>query len=114
MRNLSFIVMIWSAISCTDVSAFKTTANFNVECATCTGSRNCYACKNCKYCKHCNAGGKCGVCSSALPTLTRNLNIANTSKKRDVSISSICQGTTKKGVRCKRVVKNGSYCFQHD
>lgn len=78
--------------------------------AKCYGSASCGACKTCNYCAHCNAGGTCGVCSSVNKTVTRRVSSASTGS---YSGSSQCQGTTKKGARCKRMVRGGGYCWQH-
>jgi len=84
--------------------------------ATCYGYKNCTACSSCNYCGHCNSGGSCGVCCSASTQPAK----PKAGKKSTVkssgftsSASSQCQGITKKGARCKRMVKGGGYCYQH-
>ena len=82
--------------------------------ATCRGSDNCRACSSCNYCGHCNSGGSCGVCSpksSSSNTLISKPKPKSTTS--NISISSQCKGTTKKGAQCKRMVKGGGYCYQH-
>jgi|GEM_PF-1686043 len=41
-----------------------------------------------------------------------NPNHKDDSGKRSASTTQ-CKATTKKGTRCKRMVKSGSYCWQH-
>lgn len=78
--------------------------------ATCYGSINCRACKTCNYCAHCNAGGSCGVCSSGTSQQILRTRLVKT---KSSTASSQCQGITKKGNRCKRMVRGGGYCWQH-
>jgi hypothetical protein len=42
-------------------------------------------------------------------SVTDPLNIASETNK----ISSQCTGVTKKGTRCRRMVRSGTYCWQH-
>ena len=109
MKLLNFILLFCSIVTFSDTTVFANGGMDKPHCATCVGSKNCSACKNCKYCKHCNSGGSCGVCSSASVKNTAGLKpLAKSS-----SVSSQCRGTTKKGARCKRMVKGGGYCWQH-
>ena len=78
--------------------------------ATCTGSKNCFACSSCRYCAYCNSGkGKCSICSSPSSLDKPKLNKLTSTN----SASAQCKGITKKGSRCKRMVKGGEYCWQH-
>ncbi|WP_394331824.1 DUF5763 domain-containing protein [Pedobacter steynii] len=113
MKNLSLLVLLFSTLSFNNVSAFKDAAKVDPHVATCTGSRSCYACSSCRYCKHCNAGGTCGVCTSGTSTARKNVPASGPTVKSSNSSSSQCQGTTKKGARCKRIVRGGGYCWQH-
>jgi len=85
--------------------------------ATCYGNKTCYACKNCKYCAYCNSGGgSCGVYSSSTSLPIKGETQRNSPIKslgNSSSLGSQCKGTTKKGQRCKRMVKGGGYCWQH-
>jgi hypothetical protein len=108
-----YLALLCSIVLLTSFYNLPLKTKTNIHIATCNGNSSCYACKNCKYCGHCNqGGGTCGVCSSrsvaGTQTLTRN-SISNTG----TSVSSQCKGITKKGLRCKRMVKGGGYCFQH-
>jgi len=115
MKNILFILL--SSILLfgghTPVSKLR---KENKHIATCYGNKNCYACKNCKYCGHCNAGGgTCGICSSSasLPVASQPRRSSVKKSNGGSSASSQCQGITKKGARCKRMVRGGGYCFQH-
>lgn len=70
----------------------------------CTGSAVCSACTSCNYCKHCNAGGTCGTC--------KKTNNVKSGKLKSASVQQ-CKATTKKGTRCSRAPRSGSYCWQH-
>lgn len=112
MKYLSILIILGTTLLFSDSMLTAGTNNNNKHIATCTGSKTCYACKNCKYCGHCRGGGgTCGVCSSSVPP------VKTTVKPKDVNINSVssqCKGTTKKGARCKRMVKGGGYCWQHN
>jgi hypothetical protein len=48
------------------------------------------------------------------PTLSSNQQKSTYRERTSNSGSSHqCMGTTKKGARCKRMVSNGNYCWQH-
>ncbi|MCX2483791.1 DUF5763 domain-containing protein [Pedobacter sp. MR2016-24] len=111
MKNLLFIVFT-SILLFTGHATELRPEKTNKHIATCYGNSTCYACKNCKYCAHCNSGGgTCGVCSSS-PATNNKKPIVKSSSTTSRS-SSQCQGTTKKGARCKRMVRGGGYCYQH-
>jgi hypothetical protein len=111
MKNIGFALLVFSILSFTSSSPINKDKVHRLFYATCKGYANCRACSNCKYCKHCNSGGSCGVCSSNAVYTQRNYLKPQNIIKR--GISSQCQGITKKGNRCKRVVKGGGYCWQH-
>jgi hypothetical protein len=111
MKNIGLVVLILSILSFTSSSANKSKVIRDIHHATCRGSANCNACSSCNYCGHCNSGGSCGVCSSGKVSTLRTY---STPKAVNNNVSSSqCQGITKKGNRCKRMVKGGGYCWQH-
>lgn len=116
MKNLLF-VLLGSLLHLSGYSTIAKEEKESTYIATCYGHKNCYACKNCKYCAHCNSGGgSCGVCSSSASLPIKVPQKVATEKSRGnttSSSSSQCQGITKRGQRCKRMVKGGGYCWQH-
>ena len=116
MKNLLF-ALLGSLLLFTGYTPVSKEKKLNLHSATCYGNKNCYACKNCKYCAHCNSGGgSCGICSAsvALPIKSSTQKpSAEKSTNNSTASSSQCEGTTKKGQRCKRIVKGGGYCWQH-
>lgn len=111
MKNVSLAVILFSILSFTSSSANKNKVMSDIHHATCRGSANCRACSSCNYCGHCNSGGSCGVCSSS-GVATVSTYLKPGSYNNNVN-SSQCRGVTKKGNRCKRMVKGGGYCYQH-
>ncbi|WP_369974452.1 DUF5763 domain-containing protein [Pedobacter sp. HMWF019] len=101
-------MLLCSVLLSTSVAAIEYGSIDKDHYAKCTGSVNCRACKTCNYCAHCNSGGSCGVCSSG-----SSIKHISTFKSSTNSSSSQCKGITKKGARCKRMVRGGGYCWQH-
>src|SRR5215217_4525714 len=112
MRHVAILLLFSITLFLSDSSLSSIIGNEENHIATCTGSSSCFACKNCKYCKHCSAGGgTCGVCSSSGTDTVAKPKARSTTS--NTSTSSQCKGTTKKGARCKRMVRGGGYCYQH-
>ncbi|WP_221931272.1 DUF5763 domain-containing protein [Pedobacter westerhofensis] len=115
MKNIGLVILFCSLLTFTSSSAKKAKTTIDKRHATCRGSANCSACSSCNYCGHCNSGGICGVCSSGSSGHASSAVKAYAApRSRSISAtSSQCKGTTKKGARCKRMVKGGGYCWQH-
>lgn len=111
MKNLLLLMLFCSMFSFTNISAFAEKTIGDGYVATCRGSDNCRACSSCSSCGHCNSGGSCGVCSPK--SSSPNKLISKPNPKTNTSASSQCNGVTKKGAQCKRMVKGGGYCYQH-
>lgn len=112
MKNLTLIVLFCSTFLFTSISGSSIKKTEDNHCATCRGSRNCRACTSCNYCAHCNSGGSCGVCSRSSSSAVKTL-FSKPTKNNRPAVSYQCKGITKKGLRCKRMVKTGEYCWQH-
>src|SRR5687768_12473883 len=107
MKHMVILMLLSITLVFSDSSLSANNEVVRTHIATCTGTKSCYACKNCKYCGHCNAGGgTCGVCSSSAPAVKTAV---KPKEESNSSVSSQCKGTTKKGARCKRMVKGGGY-----
>lgn len=112
MKQLSFILLFFTLLCFKTDAASAFSPVKGETCATCRGKANCNACKTCNYCAHCNAGGSCGVCSSGTAKPNKST-VKPVYKVSDQQGSAQCKGTTKKGLRCKRMVRGGGNCFQH-
>lgn len=104
-----YLILLFSIMAYSFPAAGKHVATKTKHCATCKPNGNCNACTSCNYCKHCNSGGSCSVCAKS----SKNNLPQKRSASSDSSTAVSCKGTTKKGLRCKRMVKGGGYCWQH-
>lgn len=59
--------------------------------------------------------GPCAVCKPSRDESIQTApgDVAKPTEPNKNAISKQCKGITKAGARCKRIVKGGSYCYQH-
>lgn len=91
---------------CREEASQFNSGNPSTNTLRCSGDSSCQACSACKYCKLCKAGANCGVCDIASKSRSKI-------KVNEPAIKEQCHAITKKGTSCKRPIKNGIYCWQH-
>lgn len=100
------IYFILCFASCSDDTKPAKSETSSPSILRCYGDSACAACLSCNYCKLCNAGGSCGVCDSSKNGVVKT-------NAKPPAVKEQCNAITKKGTRCKRLIKTGIYCWQH-
>ena len=109
MKNLLLLMLLCSMISLTNISAFAKNAIGYGYVGACRR-----ACSSCNYCGHCNLDGSYEACN--LKSSLSKILISRPKSKSitsNITMNSQCKGTTKKGARCRLMVKGSGDCYPH-